>query len=90
MKWYNLKILTLSSLLLITIPSSNHLSFSQCAMCKATISNSKSSQKEQQNGFNKAIAYMLAAPYLLISFTILGWLYYSRNYNHKKDRRNKV
>lgn len=57
------------------------LSFSQCAMCRATVESSVSNGRGSVgSGLNAGILYMLSAPYVLVA--IMGFVWYQ---NSKKE-----
>lgn len=59
-------------------------SFSQCAMCRATLENNYSNGSPGiAAGINTGILYLLAMPYLAVM--ILGYLWYKSSRNARKN-----
>jgi hypothetical protein len=53
-------------------------SFSQCAMCKATLeSNAKDDKSKIGAGLNTGILYLMVIPYII--FGVLGYLWYKNS-----------
>jgi hypothetical protein len=62
-------------------------SFSQCAMCRATVENNevkKNEDKKIGNGLNKGILYLLSVPYLILA--TVGFFWYRQS---KKEQGNR-
>lgn len=77
-------VLVLGSLFFILLCS--EFSFSQCAMCRATVENNQSANQTNTigNGLNQGILYLLSVPYLILATFGVWW------YRHfKKEARSK-
>jgi hypothetical protein len=73
MKTYRLVFFIVIVLLLLPNPGE-----AQCAMCKATVESSVGQANSIAGGLNKGILYIMAVPYLLLTFIfrkqlIIAW-----------------
>ena len=74
----------LMSILFLIRPS---ISFSQCAMCRATVENNEAKTKEDKkigNGLNKGILYLLSVPYLILA--TVGFFWYRQSKKEQGSR----
>ena len=70
------------ALILFSVQSS----FSQCAMCKATVENAENSDTFAA-GLNAGILYLMSIPYIL--FGVIAFLWY-RNSKKNKVKRERI
>jgi hypothetical protein len=61
-------------------------SFSQCAMCKATIENNAREGGNYAAGLNKGILYLMSIPYIAAGVIVFFWYKNSRNNSTKKAK----
>ena len=62
------------------------LSYSQCAMCRATVESSSKSPKGKGKGLNNGILYLMSMPYILAAGIGYFWYRHSRKETAQKNR----
>ena len=78
-------ILLKAGVLLLLFLFNIQYTYSQCAMCKATVENSENSETFAA-GLNSGILYLMAIPYVLFGFIAFMWYKNSRKNKDKRDR----